>query len=94
MKQLLNDEQMFELCISAGDTEKLLEWETPHAKVWFGPTTWKDMLDNALSDTVNWQTRKWSSFTKFQVFDRMTINSSRKNSNLLVNCQKFVHKLS
>ena len=23
-----------------------------------GPTTWKDMLENALSDTVNWQTKK------------------------------------
>ena len=31
-----------------------------------GPTTWKDMLENALSDTANWQT-KWSNYTKFQV---------------------------
>ena len=23
-----------------------------------GPTTWKDMLKNALKDIVNWQTRK------------------------------------
>ena len=35
---------------------------------WLGPTTWKDMLEQALSDTVNWQTRTWSSFTKFQYF--------------------------
>ena len=51
------------------------------------------MLKNALSDTVNWQTRKWSSFTKFQVLASMIINSSRKNSNQLENCQKFARKL-
>ena len=37
-------------------------------KQWRGPTTWKDMLENALSDTANWQTIKWSHYTKFQVF--------------------------
>ena len=25
---------------------------------WHGPTTWKDMLENALSDIASWQTRK------------------------------------
>ena len=30
-----------------------------------GPTTWKDMLRNSLSDTVNWHKRKWSNCTKF-----------------------------
>ena len=32
--------------------------------LWHGPTTWKDMLDFALSETVNWQTRKWSKYYK------------------------------
>ena len=32
-----------------------------------GPATLRDMLKNALSDTVNCQTRKWCNFTKFQV---------------------------
>ena len=49
---------------------------------------------NALSDSVTWQTRKWSSFTKLQVLAWMIINSSRKNSNLLEHGQKFAHKLS
>ena len=31
---------------------------------WHGPMIWKDMLENALSDTASWQTRKWSSFFK------------------------------
>ena len=29
-----------------------------------GRTTWKALLKNALSDTVTWQTRKWSNFYK------------------------------
>ena len=33
------------------------------------------MLRNALSVSVNWQTIKWSSFTKFQVFAWMTLES-------------------
>ena len=36
-----------------------------------GPTTWKDMLENASSDIANWQTKKWSNYTKFQVSRRM-----------------------
>ena len=54
------------------------------------------MLKNALSDTVNWKTRKWK-----QLYNKMSspylddiINSSKKNSNQLENCQKFAHKLS
>ena len=33
-------------------------------KLYLGPTTWRGMLQNALSDTVTWQTRKWSNFTQ------------------------------
>ena len=36
------------------------------------------MLKNALSDTANWQTRKWSNCTKFQVLAWMTINSNQE----------------
>ena len=38
------------------------------------------MLKNALSDTVNWQTRKCSNCTKSQASAWMIINSSRRNS--------------
>ena len=48
------------------------------------PTTWRDMLKNALSDTATSQTRKWSICTKFQVLSWMTI---RKNLNQLNNYQ-------
>ena len=61
---------------------------------WRGPTTWRDMLRHVLSDTVNWQTRKWSNCTKFQVLAWMIINSSRRNSNQLENCQKYAHTFS
>ena len=79
---------------SAGATEKLTGWENFTRKPWRGPTTWKDMLKNALSDTVNWQTWKWSNCTKFQVPAWMIIMSGRKKSNQLENCQKFARKLS
>ena len=58
---------------------------------WPGPTRWKDMLENALNDIVNWQTRKWSSFSKYQVFAWMNIGSNRKNSNLSENYHKYAH---
>ena len=53
----------------------------------------KDMLENALIDAVTWQTRKWSSFSKFQVFAWMIINSNRKNLNQSENYHKYAHKL-
>ena len=43
-----------------------------------GSTTWKDMLRNALRDTVNWQTRKWNNCTKFQAFVWRIIISSKR----------------
>ena len=46
-----------------------------------GPTTWKGMVENALSDTARWQTEEWSNFTKFQLFAWMIINSNKKNLN-------------
>ena len=38
--------------------------------------------------------KKWSNCTESQALAWMIINSSRKNSNQLENCQKFAHKLS
>ena len=57
-----------------------------------GPSTWKDMLKNALNGTVNWQTRKWSNCTKFPVLVWM-ITISRTNSNQLEDCQKCARRL-
>ena len=34
---------------------------------WRGLTTWKDLLENAFSDTATWQTKRQSSFSKSQV---------------------------
>ena len=55
------------------------------------------LTKNALSGAVNWQTRKWSNFTKFQVLSWMTINSSRRNlkqmrivGSLLANCLELL----
>ena len=49
--------KMFQSRISAGATEKLPGWR--------GPTyDMEDMLKNALSDTANWQKRRWSNCKK------------------------------
>ena len=45
------------------------------------------MLRNVLSDTVNWQTRKQSNFTKFLILVWTTISSKRRNGNQLENGQ-------
>ena len=42
-----------------------------------GPTTWKDMLKNALRDIVNWRTKRQSNYTKSQVLACVTITSRR-----------------
>ena len=44
--------KMFESRTPAGATEQLLGWEKPHAQT----VAWS--LENALSDTANWQTKK------------------------------------
>ena len=85
---------MFGSRISVEATEKLPGWETPHAQTVAWSHDVKDMLKNALRDIANWRTKRQSSFSKFQVLARMIINSRQRNSKLLENCQKFVHKLS
>ena len=87
--------KMFESRISAGATEKLPGWEKPRAQTvaWCFDTE-GHASKNASNGIANWQTRKWSNFTKFQILAWKIINSSRKNSNLMENCQKFAHKLS
>ena len=68
--------------------------KTSRKKQSHGPMTWKDMPGNALRDTVIWQTKKWSNYTKFQIFVWMTINSNRKNLNQWEDYHKYDHKLS
>ena len=87
--------KIFESRISAGATENFYQArKSLTQRPSRGPTTWKDMLENALSDTVSWQTKKWSNITKFQVLAWMIINSNRKNLNQSENFHKFAHKLT
>ena len=58
--------KMFESRISAGAAEKYRRGKNLTRKLWRGPTTWRDMLENASSDTANWQIGKWSNFTSFK----------------------------
>ena len=56
------------------------------------------MLKHALSGTVNWETRKWSNFTKFQVFVRDDHQFKQEELEsvgdlsevLLTNCRKML----
>ena len=54
-----------------------------------GPTTWKDMLENAWSGDANWQTRRRSNHTRFLILVWTITKSKRKNWKTKVNCQKF-----
>ena len=58
-----------------------------------GPMIWKDMPKSVWKDTANWQTRKLSNYTKFQVLALMIINSRKRNLNQWENYLKFAHKL-
>ena len=91
---IIENRDMFESRISAGATENYLGGKN----LLRGPTTWKDMLKNALSDIVNWRTKRQSSFSKSQVLVWVITNSRRKNLNQLEKlsevCSQIVLKWS
>ena len=62
------DTKMLESRTSAGATEKSPGWENLTQRRWHGPTIWKDMLDNALSDTASWQTKSGAVFQSVKSF--------------------------
>ena len=95
-KEIIIEEfsKIFESRISAGATEKILVWEKPHAKnccvlLRHGRTCSK--MPCAI--LRGGKQKKWSSFTKFQVFAWMIINSNERNLNPWENFHKFFHKL-
>ena len=61
-------------------------------KLQLGPTTWKDMLENAWNGIANWKTRRQSKYTRFLVL-AWTITKSKKDWRTKVNCQKFAPTL-
>ena len=84
---------MFESRISAGATDKLPGWQKSHAQ----SAAWSyDMEGHAQKCVERYcelTIKKVDNCTKSQVLAWMIINSSRKNSNLLENFQKFARKL-
>ena len=85
--------KMFESRISLGAKEN---WDGKNLtrKLWRDLTTWRVLPQkNHRAMLRTSQTRKWSNCTKFQALAWMIINSDRKNTNLLENCQKFARKL-
>ena len=59
-----------------------------------GPTTWKDMLENAWNDIAKWQTRRQSSYIRLPVLAWRITKLRKKNWKIRVNCHKFAHMLS
>ena len=81
---------MFASRISAGAIEQLPGWEKPHAKT----VAWSyDMEGHARKCVERYcelaNKKVESSYTKFQVFAWMTINSNKKNLNQWENYHKF-----
>ena len=60
-------QKMFESRISAGATENCQDGTNVAQKNQRGPTTWKDMLENAWNGIANWQTKRRSNKTKFLI---------------------------
>ena len=83
---------MFESRISGGVTEYYQGGTNITQKRQQGPMTWKDMLRSAWKDVENWETKRQSNYTKFQVLAWMTIMSKRRSSNQLENCEKYAHR--
>ena len=84
--------EMFESRISSGADEKFPGWENPHERRWRVPTTWKDMLKNAMRD-CELANNKEEQIYSFLVFDWMITSSRRKILKRLEGYQKFAHKL-
>ena len=81
---------MFESRISAGATRKITKDVTNLAqKLQRGPTTWKDMVENAWDGIANWQTRRQRNFSRFPILVWTITRLKRKNWEIEVNCQKF-----
>ena len=75
--------ETFESRISAGHLRSYQVGKNLTQKLLRGPTTWQDMLKNALRDTANWRTKRQSSCTKFHVLAWMIFNSRRRSLNQL-----------
>ena len=88
-----NYRNMFESGISAGAKEKLPCSGKPTQTSPHGPMIWKVMQRNVWSDVASWRTKPPSNCTKLQLHVLMTINSRKKNWDLLENCQKDAHRL-
>ena len=88
-----NYRNMLESRISAGAKEKLLGQGNLAQTSFHGPTLLKVMQRNMRSDIASWRTKHTSNCAKLQLHALMTINSKKKNWDLLENCQKYALNL-
>ena len=86
-----------EICLNPGSLQEQKKSYLVHGNLTqtslHGPMTWKVMQRNVRSDIASWRTKQ-STMTQSLSPCLMIINSSRKNSNLWENYQKFAHPLS
>ena len=89
-----NYRKMFESSISAGAKESYFVQGNLTQTFPDGAMIWKVMQRNVWSDIANWRTEQLNSYTTSQLHALMTINSKKRNWDLLENCQKYALKLS
>ena len=87
-------QKVFESGISAGGIENNLVRGDLMQTSQHGLMIWMVMQRNVWSDIASWRTQQPSNCTKLQLHALMTINSKRKNWDLLENCQKCALELS
>ena len=76
------------------EQQKLPVWQKPLAQTAAMIIQHEKTSSKMFWTILNWQTRKWSNFTKYRTLVWMIINSNKRNWNQLENCQKFARKLS
>ena len=75
---------------SAGATEKIPGWQTPHAQT----VAWSYDMEGHAQKCVEPYCELANKKVEQLFIAWMIINSSRKSSNQLENCQKYARKLS
>ena len=89
-----NCRNMFESRISAGAKKSFFVQGNLTQTSLCGLMIWKVTPSNAWSDIANWRREQLNSYTESQLHALVTINSKKKNWDLLENCQKYALKLS
>ena len=88
---------IWEICLNPGSPREQKKNHSIHGNLTqtfpHGPVIWKVMQRNVWSDIANWRTKQLNSYTKSQLHALTTINSRKKNLDLLENCQNVCFQI-